>query len=510
MTFRRPGSDSEVAEMQALVLLYCLVLLLLCIYGAHRAHLVWLLIKHSRQIELASRLCQPDERAPLPRVTVQLPLYNEATVVERLLSAVARLDYPRELLDIQVLDDSSDETTQLGRAKVEELSRQGFDVRHVRRASRDGYKAGALDYGLGSAKGELIAVFDADFVPERDFLTSLAGHFRDPGIGMVQARWSHLNRDESYMTRVLALMLDGHHYVENRARFGAGLLFNFSGTGGIWRKSAILDAGGWQHDTVTEDLDLSYRAQLRGWRFIYRADVAVPAELPSEMSALRAQQYRWAKGTVQTARKLLPAIQHSRLSAGQRVEAAFHLTPHFAYPLTMALTLLLLPTLWFLPATDLKTMLLIDLPLCLGATGSIASFYVAAGHAAGRRTLDVFKELPGLIALGAGLGPHLTRAVFAGLTQSAGEFVRTPKRGSAPTRYRQASSLPLGELLLGLLSLTSFVVALQTRHWFAAPFALLFACGYGYVAACLGAEQLGAQAHASGEPVQAREPVPAE
>ena len=299
---------------------------------------------------------------------------------------------------------------------------------------------------------------------------------------MVQTRWGHLNRDASLLTAVQALMLDGHHLVENRARFAAGCIFNFSGTGGMWRKRAIEAAGGWQHDTLTEDLDLSYRAQLAGWRFIYRADVVTPAELPEDMSAFRAQQYRWAKGTVQTARKLLKRVLRSPLGFRQRLEACFHLMPHFAYPVMVLLTLLLLPALVLLPATDVRTMLLIDLPLCIGATGSLAAFYTMAEARAGPLGVAGDQALPALIALGAGLAPHLTQAVWDGWRYMAGEFVRTPKRGTTLGRYRQGAELPLGEIALGLVSVASVVASLKTGHWFATPFAMLFTLGYSYVA----------------------------
>jgi hypothetical protein len=308
---------------------------------------------------------------------------------------------------------------------------------------------------------------------------------------MVQTRWAHLNRECSWLTRIQALMLDGHHLVENRARFGSGAMFNFSGTGGMWRRQAIVEAGGWQHDTLTEDLDLSYRAQLAGWRFVYRPDVVTPAELPEEMSAFRAQQYRWAKGTVQTSRKLLGRVLRSDLTASQRFEAFFHLTPHFAYPLMLALSVLILPALILMPAVDLTTMLIIDLPLCLGATGSLATFYCAAERAQGRSVLDALTRLPALIALGAGLSPHLSRAVFEGFGSKPGEFVRTPKRGSTAGRYRQHAQLPLIEVGLMLVSATGVVASIETRHWFATPFTLLFTFGYGYVAALVAGEQLG-------------------
>lgn len=472
-----------------LVICYFVVLLLLCAYGAHRAHLVYLCHRHQHALARVTRESEPVGKQ-LPRVTIQLPLYNEATVVRRLLRATANIDYPRELLEIQVLDDSTDETRQIAQDVVEELRGSGIDIHYLRRPDRVGYKAGALDFGLGLAKGELIAVFDADFIPQPEFLLKVVGNFSDPAIGMVQTRWGHLNRDLALITRVQALMLDGHHLVENRARFASGRLFNFSGTGGIWRRTAIDDAGGWEHDTLTEDLDLSYRAQLKGWRFVYRPDVMTPSELPEEMSALRAQQYRWAKGTVQCARKLLSRVLTADLTVGQRVEAFFHMTPHFAYPLMLLLTILLPAALFVVPAADVQTMLLIDLPLVFGATGSLAAFYSAAEHAQGRSRWGAVKHLPALIGLGAGLAPHLTKAVWEGMNEMAGEFVRTPKRGATAGRYFQTSQLPLIEIGLGCLSAFSVVTALRTGHWFALPFAGLFTWGYFAVAYHVATEQL--------------------
>ncbi len=469
---------------------YCTVLVVLCTYGAHRAHLVYQCWRHRRRISLGERRVDVAEDQ-LPTVTVQLPIFNEATVAARLIDATGRLDYPADKLEIQVLDDSTDETLRIARDAVAELVARGIDAKHVRRPNRHGYKAGALDFGLTTSKGELIAIFDADFVPQPDFLREVVGHFQNARIGMVQTRWGHMNRDANLFTQVQALMLDGHHMVENRARFGAGHMFNFSGTGGIWRRAAIEAAGGWQHDTLTEDLDLSYRAQMAGYRFVYRSDVLTPSELPEDMSAFRAQQFRWAKGTVQTARKLLKRVTTSKLPLGQRVEACFHMLPHFAYPMMVLLTLLLLPALICMPATDLRTMLLIDLPLCFGATGSIATFYITAEVAQGRSGWGAARRLPALIALGAGLAPHLTAAVFDGLTKMAGEFVRTPKRGSVAGRYFQHAKLPLVEIALCLISAASVVASLQTAHYFATPFALLFTCGYGYVASQVLLEQLG-------------------
>lgn len=476
--------------MAVFLVLYFAVLLLLCSYGVHRAHLVWLCVRYRKQLRAAlKRVDVPED--DLPTVTVQLPLYNEATVVERLLDAVARFDYPTSKLEIQVLDDSTDETEALARRKVRELCDRGINAVYLRRGNRVGYKAGALEYGLERARGELIAIFDADFIPQPNFLRDVAADFLDPKVGMVQTRWAHLNRDESLLTSVEALMLDGHHLVENRARFGSGCMFNFSGTGGIWRRAAIADAGGWQHDTLTEDLDLSYRAQLKGWRFVYRQDVVTPAELPAEMSSFRAQQYRWAKGTVQTARKLLVRVLRAPLTFRQRVEACFHMLPHFAYPLMLLLSVLLLPALIVLPATDARTLLIIDLPLSLGATGSLATFYCMAETAQGRTAWEALRRLPALIALGAGLSPHLTRAVADGMGSMAGEFVRTPKRGGAAGRYWQYAGLPMAEIALGLISFASVVASIQTHHFIATPFAFLFMVGYSYVAWLVASEQLG-------------------
>jgi Glycosyltransferase like family 2 len=475
----------------ALCVVYFAVLACLAMYGLHRSHLVLTCLRlRGRLRELACGVAPlqleagSTQAATLPVVTIQLPLFNEATVAERLLDHVARIRYPRERLEIQVLDDSTDETRVIAKNRVEALRGAGVDVVYIHRVDRTGYKAGALDAGLRVAKGSLIAIFDADFLPQPDFLECLVPHFvADPKVGMVQARWGHLNRAHSLLTRVQALMLDGHHLVENRARAAAGWLFNFSGTGGMWRKEAIFGAGGWEHDTLTEDLDLSYRAQLAGWKFVYRENVVTPAELPEDMSALRAQQFRWAKGTVQTSRKLLGRVLRSQLSLGQRIEAFFHMTPHFAYPLMVLLSVLLLPAMILMPATRTEVMLAVDLPLCIGTTGSLAAFYAMAETAQGRRGMQALRQLPSLLALGAGLAPHLSRAVFEGLGSMSGEFVRTPKAGHArATRYRARADVPIAELVLCIISVGSTIAAAKTGHWFATPFALLFAVGYGYVA----------------------------
>lgn len=476
--------------MSLVLWVYFSVLLLLCCFGLHRAHLAYLWLRYHKRVDAVAAAHTLPPKSELPLVTIQLPLYNEATVVERLLDAVASIEYPRDRLEVQVLDDSTDETRNLAARKVEHLRASGLDIHYVRRPDRVGYKAGALEFGLKTAKGDFVAMFDADFIPQPNFLYSIIGHFQDSDVAMVQTRWAHINRDESHLTGVQALLLDAHHMIENQARFATGRLFNFAGTGGIWRTAAIADAGGWQHDTLTEDLDLSYRAQLRGWKFIYRPDVVTPAELPEEMSAFRAQQYRWARGTVQTARKLLGTVLRSDLTLAQRIEAVFHMTPHTAYPAMMALSILILPAVLLIPAANLGTLLFIDLPLCMGATGSIAGFFVLAERAQGRSAWSAIKRLPAVIAIGAGLSPLITRAIYEGLRAMAGEFVRTPKKGAGMVRYRQRTQLPWAELLLGTISTCSVVASVQTGHWFATPFTFLFATGYWYVAYQLIAEQL--------------------
>ena len=494
---------------------YFAVLLLLSMYGLHRSHLVLTVLRHRKKVRTlkegvpALPLEGLDDRRDVPYVTIQLPLYNEATCAARLLDHVATIAWPRERLEIQVLDDSTDETRAMVRQHVERLREAGLDVAYVHRVDRTGYKAGALDNGLKVAKGDLVAIFDADFLPQPDFLRSVVPHFMaDPKVGMVQARWGHMNRDHSMLTRTQALMLDGHHLVENRARSAAGWLFNFSGTGGMWRREAIASAGGWQHDTLTEDLDLSYRAQLAGWRFVYRENVVTPAELPEDISAFRAQQFRWAKGTVQTARKLVGRIFNADLTVMQRIEALFHMTPHFAYPLMVFLSVLLLPALLLMPATDPIMMMLVDLPLVIGTTGSLAAFYTMAEAAQGRRRTDALRTLPALLALGAGLAPHLAKAVWEGLRSMSGEFVRTPKKGTTEGRYRAAADLPMTEIALCLLSAASILASIETGHWFATPFATLFTFGYGYVAFFVHSEQVARRKAQLARPAGASVPPP--
>src|SRR3954463_10116637 len=307
---------------------YMSVLIGLSAYGIHRYVIIYLFLKHRRRATVPA-----GQFEELPIVTMQLPVFNEVYVVERLLRSVSEIDYPKDRLHIQVLDDSTDDTRELTASCVSELRSRGFNAELIHRSDRTGFKAGALETGLGTAQGDFVCILDADFVPQPDLLKRTIHFFTDPNVGMIQTRWGHLNRGYSLLTRVQAMFLDGHLLLEQTARSRSGRFFNFNGTAGLWRKSCIAHAGGWQHDTLTEDLDLSYRAQLAGWKFVYRENVVTPAELPEDVSAFRAQQYRWAKGTVQTARKLMKRVMTSPLTFSQRIEAFFHLTPHFAYPL---------------------------------------------------------------------------------------------------------------------------------------------------------------------------------
>ena len=345
---------------------YFFVLIILAVYGWHRYYLVYLYVRHREAEPKAGPAL-----SPLPRVTIQLPLYNEMYVAERLIEAVSRIAYPRELLQIQVLDDSTDETRKIAELAIRRLAADGRDVQYLHRTNRAGYKAGALEAGLRRASGEFIAIFDADFLPTEDFLARLMPHFADPKVGMVQARWGHINQNYSLLTRIQSILLDGHFVLEHGGRNRAGRFFNFNGTAGIWRRTAIDDAGGWQHDTLTEDLDLSYRAQLRGWRFVFAPDVVAPAEVPVEMNAFKSQQHRWAKGSIQTFLKLMPRILQSDQPFHIKAEAFFHLSANFNYPLMCVLSVLMAPSMVIRYNMGWYEMLLIDVPLFLAATASV-------------------------------------------------------------------------------------------------------------------------------------------
>lgn len=415
---------------------YRIVCAALTVLGLYRVALLAAYLRVRRRKRLQTTRAATGAQSSLrewPHVTVQLPIYNERYVVRRLLAAVARLDYPRERLEVQVLDDSTDRTVVLVRRLVRVLRRSGLDVRHLRRPHRGGYKAGALAAGLQVARGELIAIFDADFVPLPDFLRRMVPEVLQPGVGVAQARWGHLNRDASWFTRMQAVLLDGHFGIEQPARAASGCLLSFNGTGGVWRRAAIEDAGGWSSDTLTEDLDLSLRAQLRGWRVVYRGDIVVPGELPLDPNSFRTQQRRWTKGGVQVARKLLPAILRAPLRPYVKVEAVLRLSSYAGYPLLMALVLLRAPLRALVPRNGLFGLLPGESALLGLGTLPLVIFYLLAQHdtAAPGRFRRWLGQGLGAMALGAGLAVGNTLAVLGGLFDRDLRFERTPKCGDA-------------------------------------------------------------------------------
>jgi cellulose synthase/poly-beta-1,6-N-acetylglucosamine synthase-like glycosyltransferase len=470
----------------AIVLLpYFAVMILLSVYGLHRYTLCYHYFKYRKNY----RADPPRHFDELPKVTVQLPIFNEQFVIDRLIEAVCAMDYPREKLEIQVLDDSTDETQQVASAIVERYAALGHDIVYLHRTNRMGFKAGALDAGLKVAKGEFIAIFDADFVPPQDWLLNVIHHFAEPEIGMVQTRWTHLNRNYSMLTQIEAILLDGHFVLEHGARARAGEFFNFNGTAGMWRRQAIYDGGGWQHDTLTEDTDLSYRSQMAGWKFKYLPNIECPSELPIEMTAFKTQQARWAKGLIQTSKKILPRVWRSKAPMRVKIEAVYHLTANLSYPLMVIMSALLIPAMicrfyqgWF-------QMLLIDVPLFTASSFSIAVFYLMSQRELYPRTWKrTFYYLPFLMAVGIGLTVTNTKAVMEALFGIKSAFVRTPKyrvakkgEKSQAAKYRKRLKLiPWIELLLGCYFLAAILYTFTNRNFFTAPFLILFVFGYWY------------------------------
>jgi len=468
----------------AVMIPYFLVLIVLAAYGLHRYWLVYTYFKYRRNVP-----GPPPELERWPKVTIQLPIYNERYVIERLVEAIARLDYPAELLEVQVLDDSTDETCEVARACVERYQSLGLPISYHYRSSREGFKAGALGEGLKAATGEFIAIFDADFIPSADFLRRMLPYLQDPGVAMVQTRWTYINRDYSALTEVEAILLDGHFVIEHGARSRRGSFFNFNGTAGIWRRTAIEDAGGWEHDTLTEDTDLSYRAQLRGWRFLYLPEMECPSELPVEMNSFKAQQARWAKGLMQTAKKILPRVFRSNLPGHVKAEAFFHLTANVSYPLMVLLSTLLLPAMIVRFYQGWVQMLVIDLPLFLASTCSISSFYLTAQRTIHPKTWRrTFLYLPFVMAVGIGLSVRNALAVLEAVFGVRSEFARTPKyriEGQADSwakkSYRnRVGWLPYIEVALGLYFAATIVYAIQNENYATVPFLVLFVWGYLY------------------------------
>jgi cellulose synthase/poly-beta-1,6-N-acetylglucosamine synthase-like glycosyltransferase len=489
---------------------YLGILVAISIYGFHRYVLLYLYLKHRNDIYVPKG---PFKQ--LPRITVQLPMFNEDIVAERIIKATCQIDYPLDKLEIQVLDDSTDHSADIARAACEEWVAKGYPVRYIHRTNRQGYKAGALAEAMREASGEFIAIFDADFVPPKDILRNVVDYFTDDNVGMVQVRWDHLNRDASLLTKSQAIFLDGHFVIEHTARNRSGRFMHFNGTAGVWRRTTIDDGGGWQHDTLTEDLDLSYRAQLKGWKFVYLPQFCAPAELPPEMVAFKQQAHRWTKGSFQTAIKLLPRILRSKqLSYRIKTEAFFHLTNTLVYPLMVLLTVLMYPT-FFNMVSPFKSQswsqYIFSASLFILATCSASTFFVFGqrelfGKEAGWKTL---LYMPVLMGLGVGVGINNAKAVleaiWSAIRRKPSEFVRTPKYGARGfgSKRRQGTASPKRIFTLNRLALPIIEVAFgcymaccawislwyQCGLWpgqdksglASVPFLLVFAGGYFYV-----------------------------
>jgi cellulose synthase/poly-beta-1,6-N-acetylglucosamine synthase-like glycosyltransferase len=514
---------SEFADIikTALVSCYAVTLALIALYGVHRYVLVYLYIKHRKDVHVPQ-----GKFTILPKVTIQLPMFNEEHVAERVIRATCQVDYPLDRLEIQVLDDSTDHSAEIARAAVEEWAAKGYPIKYIHRTKRTGYKAGALAEAMKEATGDFIAIFDADFLPPRDILHNVLDHFTDEKVGMVQIRWDHLNRNASLLTKSQAIFLDGHFVIEHTARNRSGRFMHFNGTAGVWRHKTIIDGGGWEHDTLTEDLDLSYRCQMKGWQFIYLPQYAAPAELPPEMISFKQQAHRWTKGSVQTCCKLLPKILRSKLPYRIKSEAFFHLTNTIVYPLMVFVTLMIYPT--FLGYFDGIEAPLKHAPygralltgsLFILATCSASTFFVFGqkelfGRKIGWQTV---LYLPALMSLGVGVCLNNAKAVFEGLWSAFwkkgrdSEFVRTPKYGvTGKNRQHYAAKaaaavgaagvlnyvapkapdyltlkrlmLPIIEIAFGCYMVCCMLIAIWWQFATTTiPFLLIFAGGYFYV-----------------------------
>ncbi len=473
---------------------YLFALLSLLIYGMNCYFLMVLyhlnrskaLKKHD---EVKDKFHKDFSSKDWPRVTIQLPIYNELYVVERLIDSVCRVDYPKNLLEIQVLDDSNDDTVGIAKAMVEKIKTKGFDIAYIHRTSRTGFKAGALKEGLKSAKGELIGIFDADFVPGSDFLKEAIPYFIDPNVGMLQTRWGHLNFNYSLLTRAQSMGIDGHFCIEQASRAWSGFFMNFNGTAGVWRKKTIEDAGGWQADTLTEDLDLSYRAQLKGWKLAFSPQVVCPAEVPVTINAFKSQQHRWAKGSIQTAKKNLGKLFKSDASVLVKIQAFLHLTHYLVHPMMLLVVLTSIPMLytqWFF--NNLAYPIMIFTMLCLATLGP-SSMYLFSQRILYRDWKSRIKYLPFLICLGTGIAVNNTKAVLEAFFDIKSGFIRTPKYGIKRKEDKwkgKRYSIPLDsvsilEFFLGLYSLTGLFMFLFFSKYLVSPFLFIYSAGFFYV-----------------------------
>lgn len=477
-----------IADWHPLFTIYLTISALLLLYGLNSYLIIAMFLRRRKRAQAADHaLEQAFWQSPLalPNVTTQIPVYNEVNVVERILRACAAINYPPEKHLIQVLDDSNDETATVIDRVAEELRATGVRIEVVRRAHRGGFKAGALRDGLALTADPFVAIFDADFVPPKDFLRRTLPHLLvNPELGLVQTRWGHLNQGKNWLTRAFAIGIDGHFAVEQPARAWNQLFLNFNGTAGLWRREAIDEGGGWQADTLTEDMDLSYRCQLVGWKIHFLADCVVPAEIPENFTALKSQQFRWAKGSTQTALKLLPRIWRSPVGCFRKIEATLHLTHYFIHPCMFLIGVLALPIL-LVQAPTVSPLLWVaaSIPIVLAALGPSSLYLVSQWSLDPRRWWRQLLQLPALLVVGFGISFSNTRAVFEAIIGRNSPFVRTPKAGEH-TLKRYQLPFPLTSVIetgLGLYCLTTLVLAFAFHRPSLGPFLLIYALGFSVV-----------------------------
>ncbi len=471
--------------MDEIVLIgYFISLFILFVFGSHG----FIMLYYHKKYKEVKHI--PDENINTnSMVTIQLPLYNELYVVERLINAICTIDYPKEFMEIQVLDDSTDETVNVAAKMIAQKQKEGFNIVHVRRNTRKGFKAGALKEGMKTAKGDFIAIFDADFIPNKNFLKKTLSFFTDEKVGMVQTRWEHLNGDFSLLTRAQALALDGHFVIEQSVRNKAGFFINFNGTGGVWKRKCIEDAGNWQDDTLTEDLDLSYRAQLNGWKFIFLKDFTSPAELPSEINALKNQQFRWTKGAIETAKKILPLVWKSNVPLRVKLQSTFHLTNNIVFPFILLAAILNVPLIFIKNSGSHEAYFAI-LSLFVLAFVSSFLFYLYSQkdvRSDWRKKIVLF---PLFMAGSMGFAVNNSRAVVEGLLNRKSEFVRTPKfrvesnKDSWVGKRYLNNKLGLSvivELIMAVYCLIGIVSSVYFAEIAALPFQILFFTGFAFV-----------------------------
>ncbi len=465
---------------------YIISLTILFFFGSHGFNMIYYYFKTFR---MRTEDLTLDEffLKDYPVVTVQIPLYNEQYVITRLIDSVIRLDYPKDKLEIQILDDSTDDTTKIIDSHIKKYKEQGFDIAHIHRTNREGFKAGALKIGLETAKGEFVAVFDADFIPRKKFLKRTIPYFyKDEKLGLVQTRWEHLNREYSLMTKTQAIALDGHFVIEQAVRNRAGFFINFNGTGGVWRKECIFDAGNWEADTLTEDLDLSYRAQMKGWKFRYLVNFTSPAELPSDIGALKSQQFRWTKGAIETAKKIYPKVLKSDMSLKLKFQSFIHLYSNLAYPFILLAAILNLPVMLIKLSGQYDSVFKF-MSLFIFAFISSFIFYLYSQK-------DVYPDwqkriiyFPVFLAGSMGFSVNNTKAVFEGLLDKKSEFVRTPKYQIMDKKdswhgkeyvNKKLSFTTYIEAFLAVYCFAGLIIAVATAQVAAIPFQMMFCGGF--------------------------------